>query len=1085
MRASATFVSGFAALAFLCAASGSRAQTPVVTQHYDNARTGANTTETVLTPTNVNTTSFGKLFSYSVTGQVYAQPLYVPNVTMGAGTTQAGTKHNVVFVATEHDSVYAFDADNNGGANAAPLWSITLLDSAHGAPSGATTVPNGDVSTGDINPEIGVTGTPVIDTTTNTMYVVSKTKENGNYVQRLHALDITTGSEKSNSPVTLAASVTGNGNGSSGGVLNWDPKWENNRPGLLLLNGIVYIGFAAHGDNGPWHGWILAYSASSLQQTSAFCSTANGSGSGVWLSGTGLAADTINNGRLFIGTGNGAFTATAPPYTNTMSYGDDIVRLDVSNGVMNVGDHFTPLNQSSLNGADTDLGSGGVLLLPDQASGGHAHLLIQAGKEGRIYLVDRDSMGGYNSGSDNIVQEVPPNNSSVSSNYKINGVWGAPAYWNGNIYFWGSSDFLKAFSFVNGRLANLDSNNLPSPTSNGSENGGYPGPTPVVSSNGNSNAIVWSITTSAYNSGGPAVLQAHDATNVSTTLYRTDQNSDRDNPGAAVKFAVPTVTNGKVYVGAANALSVYGELAAQTQAAAPSFNPGGEAFTGSVSVTITDSTPNASIYYTTDGSSPTTSSNKYAGAITVSSTETINAIASASGYVQSAVSSETYNLQNQAIAPTFNPVAGSFTAAQSVTISSDTVGAAIYYTTDGSNPVPGVGTTKLYGGPVTVGSTETVKAVAAGSGLTTSPVASATYTIVAGGTGINFVNGFSSSASVMTFNGSTQLNDTRLQLTDGGANQAGSAWFNTPVDVTTFTNDFAFQLENADGDGITFTIQGTGPTALGSAGGGLGYAGIAKSVAIKFDLYSNSGEGDDSTGLYQNGAAPTTPFVDLTGTGIDLHNGDTFSVHMTYDGTTLAMTITDGVTGAVYTTSWPINIPQVIGSNTAYLGFTGGTGGSTSSQKVETWTYLTNAGSQTAAATPTFSPATGTYLGTQTVTINDTTSGAAIFYTTDGSTPATTAGGSTQSYNGAITVTSTETIKTVAKSSTTSASAVASATYTIEQQAVAPSFTPGRAPMRRRRTWRLRRRRQAQRSTTPPTAQHQRPTRHFMPAQYR
>jgi hypothetical protein len=315
-----------------------------------------------------------------------------------------------------------------------------LLDGAHGAAGGATTVPNGDVSTGDINPEIGVTGTPVIDTTSNTMYVVGKTKENGNYVQRLHALDITTGAEKSNSPVTLSGQVAGNGNGSSGGVLNWDPKWENNRPGLLLLNGIVYIGFAAHGDNGPWHGWILAYNATSLQQTSAFCSTANGSGSGVWMSGTGLAADTINNGRLFIATGNGAFTANTPPYTNTMSYGDDIVRLDVSNGALNVGDHFTPLNQSTLNGGDTDLGSGGVVLLPDQASGGHAHLMIEAGKEGRIYLVDRDNLGGYNSGSDNIVQETPPNNSSVSGNLKISGVWGAPAYWNGNIYFWASND---------------------------------------------------------------------------------------------------------------------------------------------------------------------------------------------------------------------------------------------------------------------------------------------------------------------------------------------------------------------------------------------------------------------------------------------------------------------------------------------------------------------------------------------------------------------------------------------------------------------------------------------------------------------
>src|ERR1700682_1353100 len=255
---------------------------------------------------------------------------------MGSGTVQAGTTHNVVFVATEHDSVYAFDADSNGGSNASPLWKITLLDTAHGAGSGATTVPNGDVGTDDITPEIGITATPVIDTASNTIYVVGKTKENGNYFQRLHALDITTGAEKSGSPVTLAAQVNGNGNGSSGGVLRFDAKLENNRPGLLLLNGIVYIAFAAHGDQGPYHGWILAYNAANVQQqTSVFCATANGAASGIWMSGAGLAADAINSGRLFVATGNGAFNAT-PSYNNSMSYGDDLIRLETSGGGMRV-----------------------------------------------------------------------------------------------------------------------------------------------------------------------------------------------------------------------------------------------------------------------------------------------------------------------------------------------------------------------------------------------------------------------------------------------------------------------------------------------------------------------------------------------------------------------------------------------------------------------------------------------------------------------------------------------------------------------------------------------------------------------------
>ena len=472
-------------------------------------------------------------------------------------------------------------------------------------------------------------------------------------------------------------------------------------------------------------------------------------------------------------------------------------------------------------------------------------------------------------------------------------------------------------------------------------------------------------------------------------------------------------------------------------------NPGGQSFSGTVTVTITDSTPGASIYYTTNGSTPTTSSTKYSGPITVSSTQTINAIASASGFVQSTVSSETYNLLTQALAPTFSPVAGSFSTPQSVTLSSDTPGASIYYTTDGSNPVPGTGSAKLYSSPIAVAATQTIKAVATLAGLTLSPVTSATYTIVAGGTGINFVDGFSSSQSVMTFNGTTILNDTRLQLTNGGLNQAGSAWFNTPVNITNFTNDFAFQLENADADGITFTIQNNGPNSLGGAGGGMGYTGLPRSVAIKFDLYNNNGEGDDSTGIYQNGAAPNTPFVDLTGSGIDLHNGDTFSVHMTYNGATLSMTITDGVTGAVFSNNWAINIPQILGSNTAYVGFTGGTGGTTASQKIETWTYLSNGGTQQATATPSFSPAAGTYLGTQTVTISDATSGAAIFYTTNGTTPATTAGGATLAYSGPLTVTATQTIKAIAKSSTLAASGVATATFTIQQQASAPSFSPG------------------------------------------
>src|SRR5579859_1634980 len=277
-------------LIFLLSARSTTAQTSVVTQHYDNSRTGANTNETILTPSNVNPSSFARLFSFSVDGYVYAQPLYMPGVTMGSGTPQAGTTHNVVFVATEHDSVYALDADSDLGANAQPLWKITLLDTAHGAAVNATTVPSGDVNNTDLVPEIGITGTPVIDPTTNTIYVVGKTKESGTYVQRLHALDITTGAEKFGGPVALSASVVGTGVGSSGGILKFDPLWENQRTGLLLVNGIVYFAFGAHEDNGPWHGWILAYNATTLRPTGVWCASPNQVASGIWMSGAGLSA---------------------------------------------------------------------------------------------------------------------------------------------------------------------------------------------------------------------------------------------------------------------------------------------------------------------------------------------------------------------------------------------------------------------------------------------------------------------------------------------------------------------------------------------------------------------------------------------------------------------------------------------------------------------------------------------------------------------------------------------------------------------------------------------------------------------------
>jgi len=945
-------------LSALCA----MAQTNVVTQHYDNARTGLNANETILTPANVNMTTnpngFGKLFSYPVDGWIYAQPLYLPGLTMGAGTPQAGTTHNVLFIATEHDSVYAFDADSNAGANANPLWHITLLDVAHGAPpppSSATTVPSGDVSTGDIVPEIGITGTPVIDPVTNTMYVVGKTTESGTYVQRLHALDITTGAEKFGGPVVLSGSVLGNGSGSSGGTLNWDPKWQNNRPGLLLLNGIVYLGFGSHGDNGPWHGWILAYNASNLQRTGVWCASPNGSADGIWMSGSGLAADVIDPvghpfGRMFTSTGNGSHSApvnTTVPliYDNTMNYGDSIIKLDLANGVptMNsggtvVGDDFTPHDQASLNNGDTDQASGGALLLPD-AVGGGKHLLAQLGKTGRIYILDRDNLGGYN----------PNNTSDPGEKAFVNALWGMPAYWNGNLYLWSTNDNLKAFSISNGILSSTF-------TSKSTESAGTYSPTPTVSANGTTNGIVWSLKTDNYGSQGREILYAHDATNVSKLLYSSESNVTRDNPGNSVKFIVPTVINAKVYVGAEFQVSVFGLLNGQQPAAAPMITPGSQTFNPSVSVTITDSTPGAQIFYTADGSTPTTASAKYVGAINVTTTTRINAIATATNFLQSSVATATYTLVTQAAMPSFSPAPGPYMTAQSVTITSTTASSQIYYTTGNAAPMPGMPGTNLYSAPVPISSTTTLQAIATAPNLTNSPVAIGTYTIDIGGVNsINFGSGFSAGGIVM--NGSAELNGTRLRLTDGGGAEAASAWYNVQANVQTFTTDFSFQItpgSNPTADGFTFAIEGNSTSVLGPSGGGLGYgadtptgtAGIANSVAVKFDLYSNAGEGINSTGLYTNGASPTTPFVDLTGSGIDLHSGHVFNVHMVYDGTNLTMTITDATTNAAFTHAFPINIPATVGGNSAYMGFTGSTGGLTAIQEIITWTYVSNSGTQ-------------------------------------------------------------------------------------------------------------------------------------------
>src|ERR1700691_1335575 len=519
----------------------------VLTQHNDIGRTGQNLSETLLTPTNVNTTTFGKKFSQAVDGFIYAQPLYVPNVTIG------GSVHNVIYVATEGDSVYAFYADSNTGTNAGLLWHQSMIDTAHGAAPGAKTVnieATLDSGCSDLIPQVGITSTPVIDPSSGTMYLEATSEENGAFIHRLHALDITTGDEKAPGPVAITASVPGTGAGSSGGMVSLDGLHHLNRPGLLWLNGVLYLGYASHCDEGNYHGWLFSYDVGTFTQKSLLVTTPNGSDGGFWMSGAGVAGD--SNANIFIASGNGDFDTTHVP---AQELGDTIMKLFYpGTATMSLLDYFTPYDQSSLSSGDIDLGSGGVLLLPDQA-GNVTHELVEAGKEGTIYVINRDQMTAnnfhycqtdFNNKDAQITQELQG---------EINGLWSMPAYFNGIVYFGGAGDSLKSFPVTNGSLS-------ATPSETSSHSFGFPGATPAASANGNTNGIIWVIDTSDYgNPGpgpGPAVLYAYEAGNLSA-LWNSSLSAG-DAAGDAVKFAVPTVANCKVYIGTQTELDVYGTL---------------------------------------------------------------------------------------------------------------------------------------------------------------------------------------------------------------------------------------------------------------------------------------------------------------------------------------------------------------------------------------------------------------------------------------------------------------------------------------------------------------------------------------------
>jgi hypothetical protein len=524
----------------------------VFTYHNNAYRDGANTHEFALTPSTVTSATFGKLFSCTVDGAIYAQPLWVPNLNVES------TKRNVVFVATQHDSVYAFDADANTSP-CTPLWHANLIDTAHGGLSGETTVPSCNTpgglvgqGIGNICPEVGVTGTPVIDPSTNTLYVVSKSVilSGPTFYQRLHAIDLLTGSEKFSGPVTISGTYPGSADG--GDTVAFAPQQENQRPGLALVNGAVYIGWASHEDARPYYGWLMAYSASTLAQLNVFNATPNSQSGGIWMGGGAPAADSSSN--LYIITANGAFDATSPSPPNN-DYGDSFLKL--SNHLV-VSEYFTPTDEASDSVNDQDFGAGGAAILADiqQSEDNPPHLVFGGGKDGYLYLLDRDHMGGL--GDTNARQRI----------YLGGPIFGTGAFWNSSFYLAAAGSQLQQFS-LNPATGLLNT----SPASATAATFGFPGATPSVTSMPDlTNGIVWALDNSQYCTSrapgcGPAVLHAYDAANLATELWNSSQRA-ADAAGYAVKFTVPTVANGKVYIGtrgnnkgdADSATSVPGEL---------------------------------------------------------------------------------------------------------------------------------------------------------------------------------------------------------------------------------------------------------------------------------------------------------------------------------------------------------------------------------------------------------------------------------------------------------------------------------------------------------------------------------------------
>jgi hypothetical protein len=501
----------------------------VITYHYDNLRTGQNVNEMTLTPGNVNQATFGKLGEFAVDGLVDGQPLLLSNLTIPG----VGNK-NVLYAVTENDSVFAFDADSITSTGGTTLWQASALGSGE--------TPSDNRGCGQVTPQIGITSTPVIDRSRNAIYVVAMSKDsNGNYYQRLHALNLTTGQELFGGPTTIQATFPGTGDNSSNGQVIFDPKQYKERPALLEVNGAIYLMWSSHCDDRPYTGWIMSYSADTFAQTSVLNLVPNGSEGAIWMSGAGAGADASGNIYTILGNGDFDTTLNAQGFPIQGDCGNCFAKIS-STTPLTLLDYFTPLHTVSESDSDTDFGSGGPLLLPDQvdANGNTHHLAVGSGKDANIYVVDRDNMGKFNSNGDNIYQLI--------TGQLAGGVWAKPSYFNGTVYYGAVSDSIKAFPITNAVLAT-------SPSSRTSHTFTYPGAAPSISASGTTNGIVWVVENTS-----PAVLHAYDATNLTNELYNSNQAANGRDQFSNNKFITPMVANGKVYVGTSQSVAVFGLL---------------------------------------------------------------------------------------------------------------------------------------------------------------------------------------------------------------------------------------------------------------------------------------------------------------------------------------------------------------------------------------------------------------------------------------------------------------------------------------------------------------------------------------------